>query len=55
MSTYIVVVNRLGRAGVMVPTCLGEKCVYVLSLGMWLVIGWDFHLSMKWYLLFVLW
>ena len=34
----LVVVNRLGIAGMMLSFCLGEKCDFVLFIYFWLVI-----------------
>ncbi len=53
MIVNLVVVKRLGIAGVMVFICLGEKCDFVLFIKFWLVIELGFQLFMKWNLLFV--
>ena len=43
----LVVVKRLGIAGMMFSICLGEKCDFVLFVGFWLVIDVGFQLLMK--------
>ena len=49
----LVVVNRLGIAGMMLSLCLGEKCDFVLFIYFLFVIELGFQLFMKWNLLFV--
>ena len=51
----LVVVNRLGKAGILFDICLVEKCVFVLSLGVWFVIVLGVQLFVIWYLFLVLW
>ena len=55
MSVNIVVVKMLGKAGVVFTRCLVEKCVVLLSSGMWFVILLSFQLYTKWYLVLALW
>ena len=49
----LVVVKRLGLAGMIFSISLGEKCEFVLLINFWLVIELGFQLFMKWNLLFV--
>ena len=55
MIVSLVVVKRLGIAGMVFSICLGEKCGFVLFVGFWLVIELGFQLFMKWYLLLFVW
>ena len=50
MSVNLDVVKRLGNAGVMYVSCLVEKCVFELFMGMWLVIVLCIQLFRNWYL-----
>ena len=44
MIVNLVVVKRWGIAGVMISTCLGEKCVFGGFMGIWFVakLGFQF-------------
>ena len=55
MIVNLVVVKRLGIAGMMFSICLGEKCDFVLFIDFWLVIELGFQLFMKWYALLFVW
>ena len=52
---YLVVENRLGIAGMVFSICMGEKCGFILFVGIWLVIELGFQLFTKWYLLLFVW
>ena len=43
MSVYLVVVKRLGMAGMGFSICLGEKCDCVLFVNWWFVIELGFQ------------
>ena len=51
--TNLVVVNRLGIAGMVLFLCLGGKCDFGLFIYFWLVIELGFQLFVKYNLLFV--
>ena len=51
----LVLVKRLGKAGIMFSDWLGEKCICALSLSLLFVIVLGFQLFIKRILLFVLW
>jgi hypothetical protein len=51
----LVVVKRLGIAGMVFSICPGEKCGSVLFVYFWLVIELGFQFFMKWYLLLFVW
>jgi hypothetical protein len=51
----LVVVKRLGIAGMVFSICLGEKCGFVLFIDFWLVIESGFQFFMKSYLLLFVW
>ena len=55
MIVSLVVVKRLGIAGMVFSICMGEKCVFVLFAYFWLVIVLGFQLFMKWYLFLFVW
>ena len=47
----LVVVKRLGIAGMMFSTCLGKKCDFAWYLGIWFVTELGFQLLVRWYVL----
>ena len=49
MIVNLVVVKRLGIAGMMFFICLGEKCEFIFFIDFWLVIELGFQLFIKWY------
>jgi hypothetical protein len=51
----LVVVKRLGIAGMSFSICVGENYGFVLFVDFWLVIELGFHLFMEWYLLLFVW
>jgi hypothetical protein len=51
----LVVIKMLGKAGIMFASCLVERCVFVLSLGIWFVIVLGNQLFVSWYLFSILW
>ena len=55
MIVNLVVVKRLGIAGMGFSICMGEKCGFVLFGDFWLVIEIGFQLFMTWYLLLFVW
>ena len=55
MIVNLVVVKRLGIAGMMFSICLGEKCEFVFFMDFWLVIELGLQLFMKWYVLLIVW
>ena len=55
MIVNLVVVKRLGIAGMGFSVCMGEKCGFVLFRDFWLVIELGFQLFMEWYLLLFVW
>ena len=57
---YITIVNltvikRLGIAGMLFFTCLGEQCNFALFIGIWFVIELSFQFFIKWYVLLFAW
>ena len=55
MIVYLIVENRLGIAGMVFSICMGEKCDFILFIGIWFVIELGFRLFTKWYLLLFVW
>ena len=53
MIVSLVVVKKLGIAGMVFSICIGEKCVFVLFVDFWLVIELGFQLFMKWYFVII--
>ena len=51
----LVVVKRLGIAGTVFFTCLGEKCNFILFIGICFVIELGFQSFMRWYVLLFVW
>ena len=51
----LVVIKRLGIAGMMFSICLGEKCNFALFVGIWFVTELGFQLFMRWYMLLFVW
>ena len=51
----LVVVKRLGIAGMMFSICLGEKCEFALFIDIWFVTELGFQLFMRWYVLLFVW
>ena len=47
MILSLVVVKRLGMAGKLFFTCLGEKCSFILFICIWFVTEVGFHLFMR--------
>ena len=55
MSVNLVVEKRLGKAGIMVASCLITKCILLVFFGMWFVIVLWVQLFVSLYLIFDLW
>ena len=51
----LVVVKMLGKAGILYVSCLVEKCVFSLFLGVGFVIFLGTQLFVNWYLFLVMW
>ena len=51
----LVVVKRLGIAGMIFSTSLGEKCDVALFVGSGFVTELGFHLFMRWYVSLFVW
>ena len=51
----LVVVKRLGIAGMIFSTSVGEKCDVVLFVGIEFVTELGFHLFMRWYVSLFVW
>ena len=51
----LVVVKILGKAGILYVSCLVEKCVFSLFLGVWFVTFLGAQLFVNWYLCLVMW
>ncbi len=47
MIVNLVVVKRWGRAGMMISTCLGKKCVFGWFMGVWFVAKLGFQLCVR--------
>ena len=55
MIMNLVVVNMLGKGGILYSSCLFGKYVFALSFGVWFVIVLGFQLFVNWYLFLGLW
>ena len=55
MIVSLVVVKRLGIAGMVFSICMGEKCGFIFFVDFWLVIDLGFQLFKKWYLFLFVW
>ena len=51
----LVVVKRLGIAGMDFSICLGEKCIFIVFVVMWFVTELCLQLCMMWYMLSFVW
>ena len=51
----LVVVKRLGMAGMLFSTFLGKKCNFIVFIGMWFVTEVCFQLFVRWYVVLVVW